>query len=76
MNDSCGFFTLTELQERLNKADRRRLLHSIWEHEIPYTMIGTETFITNDDFVTWLKEHRQVGNPRKRNAAKGASHGE
>jgi hypothetical protein len=58
-NGSSGFFTLTELQERLNIADRKNLRTSLIREGAPHVHVGREIFFANDSFVTWLHENEQ-----------------
>jgi hypothetical protein len=70
-NGSSGFFTLTELQERLNVKDREHLLQSLRDKGIPVSPFGREVFIDSVDFNEYLRQHKQVGvrTTRKRNAS-------
>jgi hypothetical protein len=56
-----GFFTLTELQERLNVSDRCKLRRNTVGRGAPFAVVGREVFFLVDSFAAWLKTIEQPG---------------
>lgn len=65
-----GWFTLTELQERLNRDNRKALLLAIKKKEIPLVRFGNDYLIEDADWLAWMRSQKQVWKPKpKRGAA-------
>lgn len=54
------WFTLTELQERLNIDQRHNLRKSILDRGAPHVIIGRETVFATELFVDWIKANSQI----------------
>lgn len=50
-----GWFTLTELQERLNREDREKLREYLKSHGVPLSRVGRETLIREAAWLAWLE---------------------
>lgn len=57
---SSRWFTLTHLQEYLNREDRDALRKLLRNKGIPMTAFGREYFIGSDDFLAWLEANKST----------------
>lgn len=56
-----GWFTLTELQERLNRDDRKALGRAVRKEEIPMTRFGNDYMIREAAWLERLKANETIG---------------
>ena len=69
---SNGWFTLTQLQESLNRDDRECLRKAMQTKQIPMARFGREYLIEEADFLNWIHANKSTGAPRKNVAAEAA----
>lgn len=58
-----GWFTLTELQERLNIADRGNLRANTVGRGAPHVCIGREIVFAESSFADWLRGREAAKTP-------------
>jgi hypothetical protein len=68
-NAPLGWFTLTDLQEKLNRADKRYLKAQLEKAGIVGRQIGTETFYDSATFITWIQAGGDIDGTNERGAA-------
>ena len=60
-----GWFTLTELQERLNRENKEKLRQAIRRAEIPMSRFGNDYLIREAVWLAWMEANEStLGVPR------------
>ena len=55
-----GFFTLTELQDKLKLDERRRAKAHTVGRGAPHVSVGREIILSTSSFDAWIKANEQV----------------
>jgi hypothetical protein len=63
---SNHWFTLTHLQECLNRENREKLRVAMREKQIPMARFGNEYIIEDADFIAWIQANKSTQPDRKK----------